>query len=58
MLYQVGVNSQRPTAAKFRDDLTSALRVPGITPGELKTKGTEVWWEKDDGKEMSNNWKT
>ncbi len=55
---QVAVNPERPTSAKFRENLTSALRVPGVPPEELKTKAAEVWWEKNDGKDESKAWLT
>eukprot|EP01039_Chlorochromonas_danica_P007323 gene7323-8104_t len=48
----------RPSTADFRDHLTSALVIPGTPSSELKTKGTELWWEKNDEKELSGNWRT
>lgn len=47
----------RPTNKDFRDDLTSALRIPGVSSEDLRTTGNLVWWEKASDKEESMNWR-
>lgn len=47
----------RPSNKEFRDALTEALVIPGITPEELKTQGNLVWWEKETNKELSDFWR-
>ncbi len=54
---KVSVNQKRPLTANFRQQLTGALRIPGVDTKDLQTKGTELWWEKEDGKEQSDAWK-
>lgn len=55
----VNVSDMRPTNKDFRDNLTSALRIPGVSQEELKTTGNLVWWEKEDEsiKEEFDDWK-
>ncbi|KAJ1412126.1 hypothetical protein B484DRAFT_455463 [Ochromonadaceae sp. CCMP2298] len=53
----VKYSPERPSNKVFRDNLTSALRVPGVPPEELMTNGNLVWWEKDVEKDESENWR-
>mmetsp|Transcript_17374 Transcript_17374/g.29141 ORF Transcript_17374/g.29141 Transcript_17374/m.29141 type:complete len:360 (+) Transcript_17374:54-1133(+) len=48
---------ERPTNKEFRDNLTSALKIPGVPPEELMTTGNLVWWEKEVDREESTNWR-
>ena len=42
----------------FRKSLTDSLIVPGVTAEELKgNEGNLVWWEKEEDKEGSSNWR-
>ncbi len=50
--------NERPTNMAFRKSLTDSLIVPGVTAEELKgNEGNLVWWEKEEDKEGSSNWR-
>jgi hypothetical protein len=53
----VMTEDERPTNAGFREGLTDALRVSGVTDGELKVAQNLVWWEKEMEKEESAKWR-
>lgn len=51
--------NERPTNMGFRKSLTDSLIVPGVTAEELKgNEGNLVWWEKEEDKEESSNWRS
>ena len=51
--------NERPTNMGFRKSLTESLIVPGVTAEELKgNEGNLVWWEKEQDKEESPNWRS
>lgn len=51
--------NERPTNMVFRKSLTDSLIVPGVTAEELKgNEGNLVWWEKEEDKEESSNWRS
>ena len=49
---------ERPTNMDFKDSLTAALQIKGVSQDELKTGGNLVWWEKELDKEQSSNWRS
>jgi hypothetical protein len=50
---------ERPTNTGFRKSLTESLVVPGVSKEELVgNMGGLVWWEKEEDKEQSANWRT
>ena len=54
----VNSSPQRPTNMDFKDSLTEALQIKGVSRDELKTAGNLVWWEKELDKEQSSNWRS
>jgi hypothetical protein len=47
----------RPTNLAFREYLSNGLRIPGVSPDDLRQKGNLIWWEKETDKEESSNWR-
>ena len=48
----------RPTSEEFRDALISSLEMPdGFPKDELRTRGLDIWWEKDITKELFTQWR-
>merc|ERR1719231_271877 len=51
--------NERPTNMGFRKSLTESLIVPGVTAEELRgNEGNLVWWDKEQDKEESPNWRS
>ena len=48
---------ERPTNMEFKDWLTEALQIKGVSQDELRTRSNLVWWEKELDKESSSSWR-
>jgi hypothetical protein len=53
----VFLGPDRPTNLDFRNNLSGSLKIQGVPKEELITGGNLVWWEKDQEKDASPNWR-
>lgn len=53
----VATSPERPTNVDFKDSLTAALQIRGVSKEELRMGGNLVWWEKELDQDASSNWR-